>query len=421
MLETFKNAWKVLEIRKKILFTLAIVVIYRIGCAIPVPGVDVSVVADSVQQNSFFGLFNVLTGGAFEQFAIFALGISPNINASIIIQLLTMVIPALERWSKEGEEGRKKISALTRYATLAISLLMAIGFTLGIRGALTDNNFLSYLFVILTVVAGSMLTMWLGEQITENGIGNGISMLIFVGIVSRIVPAAIGLVKNVVGGAFGWWWLPIIIIGVVFIFAAIVFMDKGERKIQVNYAQRVVGRKVYGGQSTHIPMKLNPSGVLPIIFAVSIVSLPTMIATWFPNTAYANFANGYLGQTSVIYIVVYALLVIFFAFFYTTMTFNPIEVSKNLKENGGFVLGIRPGKPTSDYLSKILTKLTLAGSLFLAFIAILPILVGMFNPALQNMAIGGSSTIILVNVALETASQLESMMLMRHYKGFLKA
>lgn len=421
MFETFKNAWKVPEIRKRLLFTLLIVVIYRVGCAIPVPGVDVSVVSSTVTGNSFFGLFNVITGGAFEQFAVFALGISPNINASIIIQLLTMVIPSLERLTKEGEEGRKQIARITKYATLGLSLLMAIGFTVGLRSALVENNFLSYLFIILTVTAGSMLTMWLGDMITENGIGNGISMLIFVGIVSRILPEAIGLISNVASGSLKWWWFVVIVIGVVFIFAAIVFMDKGERKIQVNYAQRVVGRKIYGGQSTHIPMKLNPSGVMPIIFAVSIVSLPSMIATWVPNSGFASFVTKYLGQQSIIYIIVYALLIVFFAFFYTTMSFNPIEVAKNLKENGGFVLGIRPGKPTSDYLSKILTKLTLAGSIFLAFIAILPIILGMIVPSLTGMAIGGSSTIILVNVALETAAQLESMMLMRHYKGFLKA
>lgn len=421
MFETFKNAWKVPEIRKRLLFTLLIVVVYRIGCAIPVPGVDVSVVSSTVSENSFFGLFNVITGGAFEQFAVFALGISPNINASIIVQLLTMAIPSLENLTKEGEEGRKKIALITKYATLGLALLMAIGFTVGLRGALVDNSFLSYLFIILTVTAGAMLTMWLGDLITENGIGNGISMLIFVGIVSRILPSAVSLVKNVSGGVLKWWWLVVIVIGIVFIFAAIVFMDKGERKIQVNYAQRVVGRKVYGGQSTHIPMKLNPSGVMPIIFAVSIVSLPSMIATWVPNSGFASFVTKYLGQQSLIYIIVYALLIVFFAFFYTTMSFNPIEVAKNLKENGGFVLGIRPGKPTSDYLSKILTKLTLAGSIFLAFIAILPIILGIIVPSLTGMAIGGSSTIILVNVALETAAQLESMMLMRHYKGFLKA
>lgn len=421
MFETFKNAWKVPEIRKRLLFTLLIVVIYRVGCAIPVPGVDVSVVSSTVNNSSFFGLFNVITGGAFEDFAVFALGISPNINASIIIQLLTMVIPSLESLTKEGEEGRKKIALITKYVTLGLALLMAIGFTVGLRGALINNSFLSYLFVILTVTAGSMLTMWLGDLITENGIGNGISMLIFVGIVSRIVPSAVTLISNVSSGALKWWWFVVIVIGIVFIFAAIVFMDKGERKIQVNYAQRVVGRKIYGGQSTHIPMKLNPSGVMPIIFAVSIVSLPSMIATWVPNSGFASFVTKYLGQQSLVYIIVYALLIVFFAFFYTTMSFNPIEVAKNLKENGGFVLGIRPGKPTSDYLSKILTKLTLAGSIFLAFIAILPIILGMIVPSLTGMAIGGSSTIILVNVALETAAQLESMMLMRHYKGFLKA
>lgn len=422
MFETFKNAWKVPEIRKRLLFTLLIVAIYRVGCAIPVPGVDVSIVSSKISDNSFFGLFNVITGGAFEDFAVFALGISPNINASIIIQLLTMVIPSLERLTKEGEEGRKKIALITKYATLGLSFLMAIGFTVGLKDALIDKSFISYFFIILTVTAGSMLTMWLGDLITENGIGNGVSMLIFVGIVSRIVPSAIDLCKMVFStGTIKWWWAVVIVIGIVFIFAAIVFMDKGERKIQVNYAQRVVGRKIYGGQSTHIPMKLNPSGVMPIIFAVSIVSLPSMIATWVPNSGFASFVTKYLGQQSIVYIIVYALLIIFFAFFYTTMSFNPVEVAKNLKENGGFVLGIRPGKPTSDYLSKILTRLTLAGSIFLAFIAILPIILGMIVPSLTGMAIGGSSTIILVNVALETASQLESMMLMRHYKGFLKA
>lgn len=420
MLETFKNAWKVVEIRKKLLFTLLIVAIFRIGCCIPVPGVDMTKVADVVNGNSFFGLFNVLTGGAFERYAIFGLGISPNINASIIIQLLTMVIPALERYSKEGEEGRKKIAKITRFATLGIALLMSVGFTVGMRATI-DNSFLTYFFVVLTLTAGAMLTMWLGEQITESGIGNGISMLIFAGIVSQIVPSFVALISNVVAGSMGWWWLPVIVVGVVFIFAAIVFMDKGERKIAVNYAQRVVGRKVYGGQSTHIPMKLNPSGVLPIIFAMSIVMLPQMIGSWFPESGFTSFVGRFFSSTSLLHIVIYALLVIFFAFFYTTMTFNPIEVSKNLKENGGFVLGIRPGKPTSDYLAKILNRLTLAGSIFLALLAILPNILGAFVPVLSGIAIGGSSTIILVNVALETASQLESMMLMRHYKGFLKA
>ncbi len=421
MFETFKNAWKVAEIRKKLLFTLMIIVIYRIGCAIPVPGVNASAIASSIEGNSFLGLFNVLTGGAFEQFAIFAMGISPNINASIIIQLLTMVIPSLERYSKEGEEGRKKIERITRYATLAIAMLMAVGFTLGMRGVLKSANFFTYFFTVVTLTAGSMLTMWLGELITENGIGNGISMLIFVGIISRILPSAISLIQNVAGGAMAWWWLFVIVALIIVLFAAIIFMDKGERKIPVNYAKKVVGRKVYGGQSTHIPMKLNPSGVMPIIFAVSITSLPSMIASWFPNSGFANFVNAYLGQRSVVYIIVYALLIVFFAFFYTTMSFNTQEVSKNLKENGGFVLGIRPGKPTADYLTKILNRLTLAGSIFLAFIAILPIILGIIVPQLSNMAIGGSSIIILVNVALETTTQLESMMLMRHYKGFLKA
>ncbi len=421
MLETFKKAFKIPEIRTKLLFTVFIILLYRIGCAIPVPGVDVAAIKSTVAESSFLGLFNVLTGGAFESFAVFALGISPYINASIIIQLLTMVIPALERYSKEGEEGRKKIARITRYTTLAISFLMAVGFTLGMRGVLYDNGFFSYFFVILTLVAGAMLTMWLGELLTDNGIGNGISLLIFAGIISQILPASVSLIQNVVAGALAWWWIPIVIVGVILIFAAIVFMDKGERKIPVNYARKVVGRKMYGGQSTHIPMKLNPSGVLPAIFAVSITSMPSLLASWFPGTGFANFVNAWLGQTSPIYVIVYALLIVFFAYFYTTMSFNPQEVSKNLKENGGFVLGIRPGKPTADYLSKILNKLTLAGALFLAFIAILPILVGIFVPTLRNMAIGGTSIIILVNVALETASQLESMMLMRHYKGFLKS
>ncbi len=421
MIETFKKAWQVKEIRTKILFTLLIVLIYRIGCAIPVPGVDAAAVADTVNNNSFLGLFNVITGGAFEEFAIFALGISPNINASIIIQLLTMVFPSLERLSKEGEEGRKKIAQITRYATLGIALLMAVGTTLAMRGNLKSSSFLSIFFVILTLTAGAMLVMWLGELMTENGIGNGISMLIFIGIISRIVPSVVSIMRNIIAGSLAWWWAVILLAMVIFIIAAIVFMDAGERRVQVNYAKKVVGRKVYGGQSTHIPMKLNPSGVLPVIFAVSIVTLPQLIASWFPNSGFYVFVNRYLGQRSAIYIIVYFLLIIFFAYFYTTMSFNPQEVSKNLKENGGFVLGIRPGKPTADYLTRILNRLTLAGSLFLAFIAILPIILGIFVPALSGMAIGGTSIIILVNVALETTNQLESMMLMRHYKGFLKS
>lgn len=423
MLQTFKNAWKIPEIRKKILFVLLMILVYRIGCAIPVPFVDASQI--EVGSSSFFGLFNLLTGGAFEQYAVFALGITPNINASIIIQLLTMVIPSLERLSKEGEEGRQKIAQITKYVTLGISLLMAIGFTLGFGNILVNNNFFTYLFVIVTLTAGSMLLMWIGDLMTEKGIGNGISMLIFISIVARIVPSARTLISNVSLG-MPWWLIPLIAIGAVLLFAAIVFMDRAERKVSVNYAKKVVGRKMYGGQSTHIPMKLNPSGVLPVIFAMSITTLPQMIAQWFPNGGFATFIMNWFSQGAItwygklIYIVVYGALIVFFAYFYTTMSFNPPEVAKNLKENGGFVLGIRPGKPTSDYLSRILNRITLVGSLFLTLVAILPILLGIFSPYLTNMALGGTSVIILVNVALETTNQLESQMLMRHYKGFLK-
>lgn len=423
MLQTFKNAWKIPEIRKKILFVLLMILVYRIGCAIPVPFVDASKI--EVGSRSFFGLFNLLTGGAFEQYAVFALGITPNINASIIIQLLTMVIPSLERLSKEGEEGRQKIAQITKYVTLGIALLMAIGFTLGFGNILVNNNFITYLFVIVTLTAGSMLLMWIGDLMTEKGIGNGISMLIFISIVARIVPSGRTLINNVSLG-MPWWLIPLIIVGAVLLFAAIVFMDRAERKVSVNYAKKVVGRKMYGGQSTHIPMKLNPSGVLPVIFAMSITTLPQMIAQWFPSSGFAAFIMNWFSQGAatwygkLIYIVVYGALIVFFAYFYTTMSFNPPEVAKNLKENGGFVLGIRPGKPTSDYLSRILNRITLVGSLFLTLVAILPILLGIFSPYLTNMALGGTSVIILVNVALETTNQLESQMLMRHYKGFLK-
>jgi len=422
MFETFKNAWKIPEVRTKILFTLLTILIYRIGCKIPVPGVDVGYIADQVTSNStFLGLFNVMSGGAFESFAVFALGITPYINASIILNLLTMVVPALERLSKEGEEGRKKISTYERYLTVVLALIMAVGFTLSMREALIDDGIFSIIFVVVTLTAGSTLLMWLGERATEKGIGNGTSVIIFVGIVSRVVPTAQTLLANVSAGTIPFWVIPLLVIGVVLMFAAIVFIDGGERKIQVNYAKRVVGRKMYGGQSTYIPMKVNASGVLPIIFAVSVASLPQMIAGWVsPESGFATFVAKWLSQTSVIYLVVYALLIVFFSYFYSQVSFNPIEVSKNLKENGGFVTGIRPGKPTSDYLMKILSRITLVGALYLAAVAILPIIVGIIFPQISNMAIGGSSVMILVSVALETTNQLESQILMRNYKGFLK-
>lgn len=420
MLDTLRNAWRIEDLRKKIIYTLMMLLVYRVGSFIPVPGVDSSYIKDLVGNNNLLGLLDIISGGAFGNYTIFAMGITPYINASIIMQLLTVAIPKLEQLSKEGEEGRKKIAQYSRYLTVVLAFIQSIGITYGLASnALKDKSFIGYFVVALTLTAGTAFLMWLGEQITDKGIGNGISLIIFVSIVSRI-PIAIASLWNMAFTAqtIGIWALPLIVIFILALITGVVFVDLGQRRIPVQYAKRVVGRKVYGGQSTHIPMKVNSSGVLPIIFAVSILSLPQTIGMFFPESGFYDFIQKYFSQRSAAYAIIYALLIVFFTFFYTQISFNPVEIANNLKQYGGFVQGIRPGKPTADYLLRISNRITLVGSLFLAVVAIIPIIIASITGI--PMYLQGTSILILVSVALETSRQLEAQMLMRHYKGFLK-
>ena len=427
MLQTLRNAWRIEEIRRKILFTLLIILLYRLGNAIPVPYVNVAALQSyfAMLQNTVLGLLDVMSGGAFSQATIFALSIQPYINASIIIQLLCIAIPALERMSKEeGEEGRKKIAAITRYVTVAIGLLQGFGFYMLIKnnGILTpeaQSSVWAAIVIILTFTSGSALIMWLGEQITEHGIGNGISMILFASIIARLPVSIIQSIRNIIIGSLQWWVLVLMILGALAIIVLIVFVNDAERRIPVQYAKRVVGRKMYGGQSTHLPMKVNMSGVMPIIFAQSIASVPATIAAFTGKTD--GWVATWFGNNSIPYAIIYFLLIIFFAYFYSTIQFNPIEVANNLKKNGGYIPGFRPGKPTSEFIQKVLNKITLFGALYLGIIAVVPILVAHFSQSasLTGVSLGGTSIIIVVGVALETVRALEAQMLMRNYKGFL--
>ena len=427
MLETLKNAWKIEELRKKILFTLLIVLLYRIGNAIPVPFVNVDALKMYFTQleNTMLGFMNVLSGGAFSSATIFALSIQPYINASIIIQLLCIAIPALERLSKEeGEEGKKKIASITRYATVGIGLLMGFAYYMLMR----NNNLLNpgyktsvpaAIVVILTFTSGSALIMWLGEQITEFGIGNGISIILFSSIVSRLPVSILNTIRNVIAGSLPWWVAALMYLGALAIIVLIVYVSDAERRLPVQYAKRVVGRKMYGGQNTHLPMKVNMSGVMPIIFAQSISSVPGTIAALTGKSG--GWTDTWFGPSSLLYALIYFLLIIFFAYFYSTIQFNPIEVANNLKNNGGFIPGFRPGKPTSEFIQKVLNKITLFGAIYLGIIAVVPILISHFSStaSLTGLSIGGTSIMIAVGVALETVRALEAQMIMRNYKGFL--
>ncbi len=428
MLQTLRNAWRIEELRKKILFTLVIVLLYRLGNSIPVPHVNVAALQSyfAQLQNTVLGLYNVMSGGAFSQATIFALSIQPYINASIIMQLLCIAIPALERMQKEeGEEGRKKIASITRYVTVAIGLLMGFGYYMliannGLLDSAYQGSIPAAIVIILTFTSGSALIMWLGEQITEFGIGNGISIILFASIVSRMPSSIISSVSNIIAGTLQWWVLVLMILGALLLIVLIVFVNDAERRIPVQYAKRVVGRRMYGGQSTHLPMKVNMSGVMPIIFAQSIASLPATIAMLTGSSTDGWFQKVF-GSNSLLYALIYFLLIIFFAYFYSTIQFNPIEVANNLKKNGGYIPGFRPGKPTSEFIQRVLNKITLFGAIYLGIIAVVPILVSHFSQtaALTGISLGGTSIIIVVGVALETVRALEAEMLMRNYKGFL--
>jgi preprotein translocase subunit SecY len=431
MFSTLVNAWKIKDIRTKMLYTMLLIVIYRLGSFIPVPGVNAAAITQYAEQYDMLGFLNLLSGGAFGDFSIFAMGISPYITGSIIIQLLTIAIPSLERLSKE-EDGREKIEAITRYTGIGLALVQSIGIVAGLQNSTyggnvlssTENLFLTYATIGCVCTAGTAFLMWVGERITEKGIGNGVSFLIFASICARVPTVVLNFLKGVfVTGVYYWWILPILILFVLVIVTGVTFIDRSERRITVQYAKRVVGRKMYGGQSTFIPLKANANGVMPLIFAMTIMQVPAMIGQFWPDGGFYKFYIQYMSASSdywyghVVYYVIYALLIVVFAYFYTTISFNPVEISKNLQQNGGFIPGIRPGRPTGEYLQKISGRLTLFGAVFLMVLAIVPtVLLGAFG---LSSTFGPTSILIMVSVALETSAQLESMMLMRHYKGFL--
>ncbi len=422
MIKTIISAWKIKDIRTRMLFTLLLIVIYRFGSFIPVPFVDAAAIAERAQMYDILGFLNLLSGGSFSQFTIFAMGISPYITGSIVIQLLTIAIPSLERLAKE-EDGRQKIERITRYTGIGLALVQSIGIVAGLgQDVMTSTAWYAYATVGIVCTAGTAFLVWMGERITEKGVGNGVSMLIFASICSQVPLVVIDLFSGVfVRNVYRWWILPVLLVFVVVVIAAVVLVDRAVRRIPVQYAKRVVGRKMYGGQTTHIPMKANANGVMPLIFAMTLMQVPGMIGQFWPDGAFYAFYTKWLAAGTPIYYVIYALLIVGFAYFYSTISFNPVEISKNLQQNGGFIPGIRPGRPTSDYLMKICNRLTLFGAFFLMCLAIIPALLlhafGMSST--MGSAFGPTSVLIMVSVALETSEQLESLMLMRHYKGFL--
>ena len=426
MLETIRNAWKIPELRKKLLFVIGCIVVYRFGYTIFVPYVDTAMLTEvfRAQADTLIGYFNVLSGGGFSEASIFALSVYPYINASIIMQLLQIAIPALERMVKDGgEEGRKKIASITRYVTVLLGIITGFSYYMLLRAnqVLTRTDAWSAIVIVLTFTAGSAFIMWLGEQINQKGIGNGISIILFCGIVSRGPSMVQSLVTGLQTGTLNIVKTILILLIAIAMITFIVFITNAERRIPVQYAKRVVGRKMYGGQSTNLPMKVNMAGVMPVIFASTIITVPATIAA-FMTPAEGGFWDRFLDsfqQGSPAYIIVYFLLILGFAYFYSTMQFNPIEVANNLKKNGGFIPGFRPGKPTSDFIKRVLNKITLMGALFLAVVAIFPLIMSNIE-GMGGLAIGGTSVLILVGVALETVKAIEGQMLMRHYKGFLE-
>ncbi|MDY2970404.1 MAG: preprotein translocase subunit SecY [Butyricicoccus pullicaecorum] len=426
MLETIKNAWRVAELRKKILYTLFIVFIFRLGSSIPVPFVDFRALAQVFEQQtsngSLLSFMDVFTGGGLSNATIFAMGITPYINASIILQLLTVAIPALEHMVKDGgEEGQKKIASWTRYVAVLLGFVQGFSYYMLLKswGLLTETGVWAAIVIIMAFTAGTALIMWMGEHITQNGIGNGISIILFAGIISRgpsLATAVMQLFKTsaVIG-------ILMILVGLAMV-VFIVYMSNAERRIPIQYAKRVVGRKMYGGQSTHLPIKVNATGVMPIIFASSILSLPATIQMfWNPEAGTVGASiMSLFQQTSPFYIALYAVMIFGFSYFYASIQFNPIEIANNLKKNGGYIPGFRPGKPTSDFIMKALGKVVFVGAIFLCVVALVPLIIGAFNSNLRNVALGGTSVIIVVGVALETVKQLEAQMMMRHHKGFLE-
>jgi len=400
------------------LFTLVMLIIFRLGSFIPVPGMNTEALSQLIQSGGLLGFFNTISGGAFDNFAIFAMSITPYINSTIIMQLLTIAIPSLEALAKEGEEGRRKIAQYTRYGTVILALIQALALSYGLRGYLLRTDAASIILVALSLTAGTAFLMWLGEQINEKGIGNGISLLIFAGIVSRVPGGVLKIYQLYKVKSTNLIEIFFFLIFAIMIIMAVIFIQEGERRIPVQYAKRVVGRRMYGGQSTHIPLKVNQAGVIPVIFAMSLIAFPGQIAQFFPNSAAYRFFNTYLSWGSWIHGILYALLIIGFTYFYTAVTFNPIEVANNIKKYGGFIPGIRPGKPTSDFITKSLNRITLVGAFFLAVVAIVPIFLMNFTGI--KVFFGSTSLLIVVGVAMDFVKQVEAQMVMRNYQGFLK-
>ena len=440
MFKTIINAWKVKDIRTKMLYTLLLIVVYRLGSFIPVPSVNGEKLGELIASYDFLSFLNLFSGGSLNNFSLFAMGISPYITASIILQLLTIAFPSLEKLSKE-EDGREKIEKITRIVGVVLALIQSVSIVVGLNSANGDlikkitifgtsgfgtfmNGFMPYVITGICCTAGTAFLMWMGERITEKGIGNGVSFLIFASICARVPTVVLSICKAVfVTGQYYWWILPVLIVFVLAIVTGVTFIDRSERRIPVQYAKRVVGRKMYGGQSTFIPLKANANGVMPLIFAMTIMQVPAMIGQFWPDGGFYKFYINYMSASSehwyghLVYYVIYSLLIVAFAYFYTTISFNPVEISKNLQQNGGFIPGIRPGRPTGEYLKRISNRLTLFGAIFLMILAIVPtVLLGTFG---LSSTFGPTSILIMVSVALETSAQLESMMLMRHYKGFL--
>ena len=420
MIETLRNAWKIPELRKKLMFTALVLLLYRIGNVVPVPFIDAAALTsyfDSVLGDTILGLYNAMSGSAFSNGTVLALSIQPYINASIIIQLLTVAIPALERLAKEGgEEGKKKLTMITRCSTVGLGLLMGWAFysMLNSYGVITKSGFLPGLVIVLAFTAGSAVVMWLGEQINEFGIGNGISMILFANIISSL-PSGLSTMLGM-----GWWAILVAIVMVALVLF-IIFVNDAERRIPVQYAKRVVGRKIYGGQSTNLPIKVSMSGVMPVIFAQSICSFPaTILAFWGINGQSGKWwYDVFFSNTSWIYAIMYGVMIFFFGWFYAAIQYDSVEIANNLKKNGGFIPGFRPGKPTADFIQKVINKIVIFGSVYLGVVALLPIVCGNLIPGSGSLAIGGTSVIIVIGVALETVKAIEAQMLMRHYKGFL--
>ncbi len=430
--ESFRNVFKIAELRQRIIYTAALLIVVRVGAHISIPGVDAVLIAQAARQagsNTLFGLYDLFVGGAFSHAAVFALGVMPYISASIVIQMLGAVFPYFQRLTKEGEEGRKKITQYTRYGTVIIALLQAFGMSIQLQSQqyqgvpfvpLPGVGFTLSTMIVLT--AGTMFMMWLGEQITERGIGNGISLIIFIGIIARFPVAILHEYQLVTSGARSLIVEIVVVIILVFVIAGVVMVTQGTRRIPVQYAKRVVGRKVYGGVTQYIPMRVNTAGVMPIIFAQAIMFIPQTILTFFPESEFMQGISGYFQYTSATYSIIYGIMIIFFTYFYTAIAFNPKDVADNMQKQGGFIPGIRPGKHTSDFIDNILTKITLPGSIFLAIIAILPAFASRFGISGEmSQFFGGTSLLIVVGVALDTLQQMESHLLMRHYDGFMKS